>query len=106
MSDKFLGVGLINAVGISVLAMLVSIFLKIIFTKYEVEGLSELVRAAQSWKGGKNHATYVDSVFLVTVVFVNVYDNGYDLSNQKDFTKNKHSDCERDCKRGLRKRGF
>ena len=46
MSDKFLGVGLINAVGISVLAMLVSIFLKIIFTKYEVEGLSELVRTA------------------------------------------------------------
>ena len=46
MSDKFLGVGLINAIGISVLAMLVSIFLKIIFTKYEVEGLSELVRTA------------------------------------------------------------
>ena len=46
MSDKFLGVGLINAVGISVLAMLVSIMLKIIFTKYEVEGLSEIIRTA------------------------------------------------------------
>ena len=46
MSDKFLGVGLINAVGISVLAMLVSIMLKIIFTKYEIEGLSEIIRTA------------------------------------------------------------
>ena len=46
MSDKFLGVGLFNAVGIGVLAMLVSVFLKIIFTKYEVEGLSELIRTA------------------------------------------------------------
>ena len=46
MGDKFLGVGLFNAVGIGVLAMLVSIFLKIIFTKYEVEGLSELIRTA------------------------------------------------------------
>ena len=46
MSDTFLAVGLMNAVGIGVLAMLVSIFLKIIFTKYEVEGLSELIRTA------------------------------------------------------------
>ena len=46
MGDKFLGVGLMNAVGIGVLAMLVAIFLKIIFTKYEVEGLSELIRTA------------------------------------------------------------
>lgn len=46
MDGKFLGVGLINAVGIGVLAMLVSIFLKIIFTKYEIEGLSELIRTA------------------------------------------------------------
>lgn len=46
MGEKFLGVGLINAVGISVLAMLVSIFLKVIFTQYEVEGLSEVIRTA------------------------------------------------------------
>ena len=46
MGDKFLGVGLINAVGIGVLAMLVSIFLKTLFTMYEVEGLSEVVRSA------------------------------------------------------------
>lgn len=46
MSEKFLGVGLINAIGISVLAMLVSIFLKVIFTQYEIEGLSEVVRTA------------------------------------------------------------
>ena len=46
MDDKFLGVGLMNAVGIGILTMLISIFLKIIFTKYEVEGLSELIRTA------------------------------------------------------------
>ena len=46
MGDKFLGVGLMNAVGISVLAMLISILLKVIFTKYEVEGLSQLIRTA------------------------------------------------------------
>ena len=46
MNDKFLGVGLINAVGIGILAMLVSVFLKTLFTMYEVEGLSEIVRSA------------------------------------------------------------
>jgi len=46
VGEKFLGVGLVNAIGISVLAMLVSIFLKVIFTHYEVEGLSEVIRTA------------------------------------------------------------
>jgi hypothetical protein len=46
MNDKFLGVGLVNAVAIGVLAMLLSIFLKTLFTLYEVEGLSEVVRSA------------------------------------------------------------
>ena len=46
MGEKFLGVGLVNAVGISILAMLVSIFLKVLFTQYEVEGLSEVIRTA------------------------------------------------------------
>lgn len=46
MSDKFLGVGLINAIGIGILAMLVSIMLKTLFTIYEVEGLSEVIRTA------------------------------------------------------------
>lgn len=46
MGNKFLGVGLVNALGICLLAMLVSILLKIIFTVYEIEGVSELVRTA------------------------------------------------------------
>lgn len=46
MDGKFLGVGLINALGICILAMLVSIFLKVLFTQYEVEGLSEMIRTA------------------------------------------------------------
>lgn len=44
--EKFLGVGLTNALGIALFTMLVSIALKIIFTKYEVEGVSEVVRAS------------------------------------------------------------
>lgn len=46
MESKFLGVGLVNATGICILAMLVSIFLKTLFTLYEVEGLSEVIRSA------------------------------------------------------------
>ena len=44
--DRFLGVGLVNALGIAILTMLVSIMLKVIFTEHEVEGLSQLVRTA------------------------------------------------------------
>ena len=44
--EKFLGIGLMNALAICVLAMVVSIFLKVVFTMYEVEGLSELIRTA------------------------------------------------------------
>lgn len=46
MGDKFLGVGLTNALGIALLTMLVSVSLKVIFTKYEIEGVSEVVRTA------------------------------------------------------------
>lgn len=46
MEGKFLGVGLVNATAIAIFAMLVSIFLKTVFTLYEVEGLSEVVRSA------------------------------------------------------------
>lgn len=46
MDGKFLGVGLSNAIGISILAMLVSVMLKVIFTTYEIEGVSQIVRAA------------------------------------------------------------
>lgn len=46
MEGKFLGVGLVNAAAIAIFAMLVSIFLKTVFTLYEVEGLSEVVRSA------------------------------------------------------------
>lgn len=44
--DKFLGVGLVNLIGIAVFVTLFSIATKVIFTKYEVEGLSQIVRAA------------------------------------------------------------
>ena len=44
MNERFLGVGLINALGIGFLTMLLIVFCKIIFTEYEIEGLSEVVR--------------------------------------------------------------
>ena len=46
MDSKFLGVGLTNAIGIALFTMIVSVILKVIFTKYEVEGLSQVVRTA------------------------------------------------------------
>lgn len=46
MDSKFLGVGLQNALGIAFLTLLMSVVLKIIFTKYEVKGISEVVRTA------------------------------------------------------------
>lgn len=46
MEGKFLGVGLQNALGIALLTLLVSVALKVIFTKYEVSGVSEVVRTA------------------------------------------------------------
>jgi hypothetical protein len=44
--DKFLGIGLKNAIGLWLLFMLFSLVIKTVFTKYEVEGISEVVRAA------------------------------------------------------------
>ena len=46
MESKFLGIGLTNALGIALFTLLVSVTLKVIFTKYEVEGLSEVVRTS------------------------------------------------------------
>lgn len=46
MDSKFLGVGLQNALGIAFLTLLLSVVLKIIFTKYEVKGISEVARMA------------------------------------------------------------
>lgn len=46
VSKKFLGVGLVNALGISFLTMAVLIFTKTVFTVKEVEGVSQLARMA------------------------------------------------------------
>ena len=46
MDSKFLGVGLTNAIGIALFTMIVSVILKVIFTKYEIEGVSQVVRTA------------------------------------------------------------
>lgn len=46
MDSKFLGVGLTNAIGIALFTMLTSVCLKVVFSKHEIEGVSEVVRAA------------------------------------------------------------
>ena len=46
MGEKFMGVGLSNALAIAIFTMMISVILKVIFTKYEVEGVSEIVRTA------------------------------------------------------------
>lgn len=44
--EKFLGIGLKNAIGLWLLFLVFSLITKTVFTKYEVEGLSDVVRAA------------------------------------------------------------
>ena len=46
LDGKFLGIGLQNALGIAIFTLLVIVSLKIIFTKHEVEGVSEVIRMA------------------------------------------------------------
>lgn len=46
MESNFLGVGLTNALGIALFTMVISVILKVVFTKYEVEGVSQVVRTA------------------------------------------------------------
>lgn len=46
MESKFLGVGLQNALGIAFLTLTVSVMLKVIFTMYEVPGISQVARTA------------------------------------------------------------
>ena len=46
MGEKFLGVGLVNAVGIAFLSLTLSVILKVIFTQHEIEGLSDVIRTA------------------------------------------------------------
>ena len=43
--EKFLGVGLKNALGLWLLFLIFSLMAKVILTKYHVEGLSEVVNA-------------------------------------------------------------
>ena len=44
--EKFLGVGLKNALGLWLLFMLLSVMAKTVLTKHEVEGVSDFVRAS------------------------------------------------------------
>lgn len=46
VGSKFLGVGLTNALGIAFLTLFVSCLLKVVFTMYEVDGLSDVIRTA------------------------------------------------------------
>lgn len=45
MDDKFLGIGMKNAIGLFFLFMFFRLLMKVTFTLYEVEGLSPVVRA-------------------------------------------------------------
>lgn len=46
MDGKFLGVGIMNAFGLWCLFLLFSLVAKVIFTKYHVDGVSEVVLTA------------------------------------------------------------
>lgn len=44
--DKFLGIGLTNAVGLWLLFMVFTLIAKVVFTMYPVEGISDVVLVA------------------------------------------------------------
>lgn len=43
--DKFLGVGLINAFGLWLLFVLLTVGMKVILTKHPIDGVSEIIQA-------------------------------------------------------------
>ena len=43
--DKFLGVGLVNAVGLAIFVVLFIIILKVVFAKWEVPGITDIMLA-------------------------------------------------------------
>ena len=69
MDNKFLGVGLTNVIGIALFTMLVSVILKVIFTKYEVEGISQVVRTAQK-KEVKENDVFIKTKLVDTNVCI------------------------------------
>jgi len=46
MSEKFLGVGLVNVFGIFLMVTIFSLISKVVLTKYPISGLSEIVQAS------------------------------------------------------------
>lgn len=46
MNEKFMGVGLTNAIAIALFAMLVSIVLKVLVQMYHIDGISEVILTA------------------------------------------------------------
>ena len=45
LDGKFLGVGIVNALGLWLLFVMFSVMAKVIFTRYHVNGVSEIVLA-------------------------------------------------------------
>lgn len=46
VSDKFLGVGLVNVFGIFLMVTVLSVIAKVVLTKHPVSGISELIQAS------------------------------------------------------------
>lgn len=45
ITSKFLGVGLVNAIGLWLLFMLLTVGAKVITVKYPIEGISEIIQS-------------------------------------------------------------
>lgn len=45
MDGKFLGVGLTNVVGIAVMTIIIIVISKVVFNRYEVKGVTDVVNA-------------------------------------------------------------
>ena len=73
MESKFLGIGLTNVIGIALFTMLVSVILKVIFTKYEVEGISQVVRTAHKRRQKRNEVYFKTKLVDTDVRIYNDY---------------------------------
>ena len=43
--DRFLGIGIVNAVGLSIFVILFIVVLKVIFAKWKIQGVSDVILA-------------------------------------------------------------
>lgn len=96
--DKFLGIGLVNAMGLWLLFMLLSIIAKTVANKYPIEGLTEFINVGAQ-KGGVNMLAFITKpswwiqmllttfVTMLFIVLIKNVANKFDIPIVKDMSE-------------------